>query len=499
MLNPDGSLYNLNFRSAVSTDYYTVGGSGKDEQFYETKFTFHGFRYVQIDGPQFSGVNPEEMKVTAVVCHSELEPTGGFECGHPKLNRLYQNVLWGQRDNFFEIPTDCPQRDERLGWTGDAQVFCGTAASNMNVGPFFRKYLTDLRDGQKEDGAVPSIAPDIFDGVVGAAAWADAAVICPWKIFQAYGDIQLLEENFDMMCRWVDYQKNTSNDLIRPGTYFGDWLALSKVITPMEYIGTAYFARTAELTGKTAAILGKEDKAVYYSELAEQIKAAFIRQFTDEEGVVSPRTQTTLALALHFGLLPESSRQKNAGILAAMIHENGDKLDTGFVGTACLNLALSESGFHKTACDLYLQEEYPSWLFSVNQGATTMWERWNSYTVKDGFGNVNMNSFNHYAYGAVHEWVVRHLCGIQLTSPGGKNICFAAEPDERLGFVNSHLNTPYGRVESCWKFENGKLFWHIAAPENTGIEVKIPAGWRCESSQLPSVCGSHDLILVPEN
>jgi len=361
MLNRDGSLYNQNFRSALSTDFYTTKGKQDITQGYETRFTFHGFRYVQIDGPQFSGGNPaEEWEVTAVVIHSELETTGSFKCGHAKLNRLYQNVCWGQRDNFLEIPTDCPQRDERLGWTGDAQIFCGTAAINMNVGPFFRKYLTDMRDGQRDDGSIPSVVPDIFKYTYGAAAWADAAAVCPWTIYMAYGDKQILEENFEMMRRWVDYQRESSNDLIRPETSFGDWLALSKITTPSEVIGTAYFVRSADFTGKAAEVLGKNAEAGYYRELAEQVRRAFCKKFLDENGLVSPATQTALALALHFNILPEERRRANAELLDKMVRENGNKLDTGFVGTGNLNPALSGSGFHKRACELYLQEEYPS-------------------------------------------------------------------------------------------------------------------------------------------
>ncbi len=498
MFNQDGSLYNLNFRSAISTDYYTTKAPVDEPQGYETRFTFHGFRYVQIDGPQFTGGNAaEDIEVSAVVMHSELEKTGDFECGDAKLNRLYQNICWGQRDNFLEVPTDCPQRDERLGWTGDAQVFCGTAAINMNVGAFFRKYLTDLRDAQEENGAVTSIAPNIFIYPnSGAAAWADAAVICPWTIYMAYGDRQILEENFDMMCRWVDYQKDTSVNMLRPETCYGDWLALSPVKTPSDLIGSAYFAQTAELTAKAAGVLGFKDKAEYYYDIAEKVRKAFAENYLDADGIVSPATQTALALALHFNMLPENLRKNNAAELNKLVVENGCKLNTGFVGTAYLNLALSENGYAKTACDLYLQEEYPSWLFSVNQGATTMWERWNSYTVKDGFGDVNMNSFNHYAYGAVHEWVIRHIAGIRLTLPGGKAVLFDIEPDERIGFVNSSLNTPCGKMESCWRFDGDKVCWHISAPANTQMTVKIPENWSCNEPIGTLPCGSYDFTLI---
>ena len=499
MLNDDGTLYNLNYRSARSTDFFVPGADLNTPVSFETRFTFHGFRYVQIDGFQFCGrPAPEELEVTACVLHSDLELTSDFRCGSPKLNRLQQNVLWSQRSNFLEIPTDCPQRDERLGWTGDAEVFCGAAAINMNVGPFFRKYLADMRDAQRADGAVPSVVPDIL-GSRGAAAWADAAVICPWTMYFDYGDRTFLEENFDMMCRWIDYMETTSRDLIRPATSYGDWLSLSPVPTPSEFIGTAYFAWCAALTGRAAGILGKEAETRHYTELADRVREAFNRKFISPEGTVVPETQTALALALHFRLLPESLRERNAQLLAALIRANGNRLNTGFVGTACLNLALSENGQEQTACDLYLQENFPSWLFSVDQGATTMWERWNSYTKAEGFGDVNMNSFNHYAYGAVHEWVIRHLCGIRYLTPGGGELLFAPEPDRRIGFAEAYLETPSGRVECAWRFEGGeKLLWHVAAPPNTLMRLKMPRNFRCENFRETLPCGVWDFELEPD-
>jgi len=498
MLDDDGTLYNLNYRSARNTDYFVPAANLDTPAAYETRFTFHGFRYVQIDGFQFSGRNaPEELEVTALALHSDLESTSDFRCGLPEVDRLYKNILWSQRSNFLEIPTDCPQRDERLGWTGDAQVFCGTAVINMNAAPFFRKFLADMRDSQRPDGAVPSVVPDIL-GSCGAAAWADAAVICPWTLYTASGDKRFLEDNFDMMRRWVDYERDTSTGLLRPATSFGDWLSLSKVPTPSGLIGTACFARTAELTAKAAELIGKKKEARHYGELAAKVRAAFCRKFTGPEGLVVPETQTALALALHFQLLPESLRERNARRLAELIRANGDRLDTGFVGTSCLNLALSENGQARTACDLYLQRAFPSWLFSVDQGATTVWERWNSYTKADGFGDVNMNSFNHYAYGAVHEWAVKHLCGLRYAAPGGAELLFAPEPDPRLGFAEASLETPRGRAECAWRFEGSeKLFWHVAAPPNTVMHLQIPAGWRCADFTETLPCGAWDFELEP--
>ena len=496
MLNDDGTLYNLNYRSARCTDFFVPGADLATPVAFEPRFTFHGFRYVQIDGFQFCGHRvPEDLEVTALALYSDLEPTSEFRCGLPKVERLYKNILWSQRSNFLEIPTDCPQRDERLGWTGDAEVFCGTAVINMNAAPFFRQFLADMRESQRPDGAVPSVVPDVL-GSCGAAAWADAAVICPWTLYEASGDRRFLSDNFDMMRRWVDYVHATSNDLIRPATSYGDWLSLSQVPTPSELIGTAYFAHTAELTAKAAELIGKKAEARTYGDLAAKVRAAFCKKYTGREGLVVPETQTALALALHFRLLPEPLRERNARRLAELIRANGDRLDTGFVGTACLNLALSENGQARTACDLYLQEKFPSWLFSVDQGATTVWERWNSYTKADGFGDVNMNSFNHYAYGAVHEWAVKHLCGLRYAAPGGAELLFAPEPDPRLKFVEAFWETPRGRAECSWRFEGEeKLLWHVAAPPNTVMRLQLPAGWRCADFAETLPCGSWDFEL----
>ena len=476
MLNPDGTLYNLNYRSAKSTDYYTCRSQNMEYEEWEPLFTFHGFRYLQINGFQFSGSKLEDIEVVALVMHSELEVTGSFECGLPKVNQLYRNVCWGQRGNFLEIPTDCPQRDERLGWTGDADVFAGTAAFNMEVDAFFHKWLRDLRESQREDGAVPSVVPNLFKWGGGAAVWADAAVRIPWIMYQRYADLSILQESYGSMKKWVDYQRNTSNKLIRPETSYGDWLALSKVKTPSELIGTAMFAETARIVGQTAALLGKKREAAQYDALSELVKAAFRKEFLDARGLLKVKSQTACVLAVQFDLLTPEQTRKNADLLVKLIRENGNKLSTGFVGTAWLTQALSKAGHPETAYDLLLQEEYPSWLFSVNQGATTIWERWNSYTIKDGFGDVNMNSFNHYAYGAVAEWMAAAAGGIRFddAQPGGKLLVFAAEPDRRLKHVACSLETPYGKAESCWKFSGKCWIWRIAAPCNTAVKVILP-------------------------
>ncbi len=476
MLNQDGTLYNLNYRSARSTDYYTCKGDMENGEVWEPRFTFHGFRYVEIDSYMFAGANLEPPEVTGVVLYSELEETGSFECSEPLVNQLYSNICWGQRDNFFEIPTDCPQRDERLGWTGDAQVFIPAATFNMNVSAFFEKWLRDVRDCQLENGAVPAIAPDILGMRPGAAAWADAMVICPWVIYQSYGNPQILAQNYEAMKKWVDYQKNTSNNLIRESRDFGDWLALSPVETPHPLIGTAYFAYTAELVAKTAAILGHADDAEYYRTLSRQVKIAFGREFIAENGQIEVHSQTACILALQFELLESEQRRINVDLLGTLIEQAGGKLTTGFVGTGLIMPALTSGGQTGAAYGLLLQQEYPSWLFSVLQGATTIWERWNSYTIENGFGDVNMNSFNHYSYGAVASWMAQTVLGIQLdeTAPGGRKIIFAAVPDKRLAWVKGGLKMPYGQVRSSWQYTDNQWRWQISCPPNTSAKVILP-------------------------
>lgn len=500
-LYEDNTLYTLNYRTALVTDILRFRIEKKGEDFiWEPHFTYRGFRYLQLDGHQFCGEEIENIEITAVAVYADLPATGTLKCGHELVNRLLANILWSQRDNFVELPTDCPQRDERLGWTGDAQIFVRTAAFNMDVELFFEKWLRDLRTAQRASGAVTNFAPDLNDdqptawvdamSETGAAAWADAMVICPWCIYVHYGSERVLAENYEAMKRWVDYQAHTADDFIRPPTVWGDWLALSSQPTPSELIGTAYFARTADILGTTAQILGKEDDAAYYHQLAQQVRSAFRKRFLDSNGLLVPSTQTACALALAFDLLEPSERKVNADLLDHLVAANGDRLDTGFVGTALLAPALSRNGKHSRACSLLLQEEYPSWLFPVTQGATTIWERWNSYTRKDGFGNVNMNSFNHYAYGAVGEWVVTDLLGINLmpNAPGGKLIRFAAKPDRRLKFMRGELNTPYGRVSSSWEYSSDKLVWTIHSPPNTDIELHLPDGKFQINSKAVSEC-----------
>lgn len=471
MLDTDGSLYTLNYRGARSTDSYICTGPLESFVEYSPRFTFHGFRYLQIDGFQMDRISESELKVTGLVLHSDLETIGSFECGKPLVNRFMQNVLWSQRCNFLEIPTDCPQRDERLGWTGDAQLFAPTAMLNMECDAFYRKYLRDVRDALASDGAAPSIAPAVLRMFDGAAGWGDALILIPYQVFRFYGDTTILRENFNAMERSIEWQKQHSDGLIRLDSSFGDWLAPEP--TPRNLVSTAYFALCAARMGEIAAVLHKKAKVEKYQTLASDASVAFRRHFTDSCGVVSPRTQTALVLALAFDLLEEKSILANVVALEECIRGNGTRLSTGFLGTSLIVQTLARFGRTRLACDLLLQEEYPSWLFSVKQGATTLWERWDSFSLENGFGDVTMNSFNHYASGAVAEFLIAGLGGIHYRFD---QLRFEVIPDERFSPVHVVLDSPRGRIESDWKISGRKLYWRIQVPPGVPAEAKLPDG-----------------------
>ena len=478
MLNADGTVYRENLRLARATDTYICRGGGIEE--WTPRFTFHGFRYVEVTGMD---KKPSSDLLTALVLHTDMRPTGKFRCSNPLLNRLDRNISWGLRGNFLDVPTDCPQRDERLGWTGDAQVFIGTAAFHYDVRDFFRKWLQDLRDGQRTDGAYPDVAPDVLGKHsplhFGNAAWADAGVICPWQIYRHYGDKEVLAENYDAMKRWIAYQERTSKNLIRPRTMYGDWLAIDAVTAqnapvPCDLVGTAYFAHTTELMAKIAGVLGKKDDARRFRKLHAQIVDAFRNAYVTPDGRVVGHCQTAYLLALAFDLLPAKLRPKAFAHLVDLIEARGCHLTTGFVGTPLLLPVLTLFGRTDLAYKILLQEDYPSWLYTVRNGATTMWERWNSYTKEHGFGDVGMNSFNHYAYGAVGEWMYGVIGGIRLQSPGFKKILFAPEPGGGLKSAECRLDTPQGRVECRWQVRGKTLRGEATVPPGTTAELRLP-------------------------
>ena len=492
VLNPNGTLYTANLRTARQTDHYTLKGEG--EETWEPRFTFHGFRYVEVDG--FPGTPPRDM-ITGIVLHSENPPTGTFECSDPLVNQLQHNILWGWKGNSLDIPTDCPQRDERLGWTGDAQVFCRTAVFNTDAAAFFAKWLQDLEDAQFESGAIPSFTPDInaMKTNDGGPAWADAAVIIPWTLYLYYGDKRLLERFYGMMTRFVDYLVATSPGYIRVNQTvdqwlgvdewswggYGDWLALDgsgKVDggTPKDLIGTAYFAYSAWLVSRAAAVLGKKSDAEKYGKVCQEVRKAFLDRFVTRDGLITGGTQTAYVLALAFDLLPPELCQSAAIALARDIRKREMHLGTGFVGTHLLPFTLTKAGRLDVAYNLLFQKSWPSWLYAVTQGATTIWERWDGWTHDKGFQDAGMNSFNHYAYGAIGAWLYAVVAGIDADpeQPGYKHILFHPQPGGGLTHARATLQSMYGLIVSDWQIENGTFEWEIVVPPNTTATATLP-------------------------
>jgi alpha-L-rhamnosidase len=478
MLSPDGTLYTANLRSAKCIDRYICRGNG--EEVYEPTFTFHGFRYVELTGLR---EKPGLGDVTGVALYSAMAQTGRFECSEPLVNQLQSNIEWGLKGNFLDIPTDCPQRDERLGWTGDAQVFIRTACFNRDVAAFFTKWCQSIADSQHDDGSIPFVVPDIFRNGSSCAAWADAGVICPWTLYLCYGDTGILRRQYRSMERWIEWQREHSRDLILDNACFGDWLAIDiaegdpgRSPTPRDLISTAYFARTTELVSRIAAILGKKADAKKYTALHRRVMAAFNREFVSPSGRVVGDTQTGYLLALGFDLLPMVKRAHAAEQLVALIEKRGWKLSTGFVGTPLLAPVLTACGRTDVAYKLLLQKEYPSWIYPILQGATTMWERWNSYTKEKGFGDVGMNSFNHYAYGSIGEWMYSTVAGIEPDPkhPGYKHVLIRPQPGGGLTWARGELETRYGRISSAWKLEKGKMILDLTIPANTSATVVLP-------------------------
>jgi len=490
----NGRLYVANLREIRATDYYTCKGGG--EEVWEPRFTFHGFRYVELSGfPDGCQIAPD--MVTGIVVHSAMPPSGEFECSDPLINQLQKNIQWGQRGNFLDVPTDCPQRNERLGWTGDAQVFIRTAAFNFDVAPFFTKWQNDLADAQLPSGGFPYVAPNVMGPTDGGPAWSDAGVICPWTIYLCYGDTGLLSEHYASLQRYIASLKAGALDLIRShpdntltgflGGGCGDWLALDgsssgwggcEGQTPKDLIGTAFFAYSTRLLGRIATILGKSADAAEYAALFEQVRASYQRRFITPDGLVASGTQTACVLTLQFDLAPESLRPKILEALIRHIEKNGNKLATGFVGTSYLPHVLTRGGRIDVAYQLLHQKDWPSWLYAVTQGATTIWERWDGWTKEKGFQDVGMNSFNHYAYGAIGEWLYSTVAGLDLdpAHPGYKHAIVKPRPGGGLTRAHAGLLTSYGKLSSSWKIENDALQLEVEVPPNTTATIYVPAG-----------------------
>lgn len=461
-LDRDGNFYNANYRSARAQIKFTCDG---EEHTYKSALTFFGFRYIRLENW------PDEIKkenFTAVVVHSDIRRTGYFECSDEAVNRLFKNIIWGQKGNFLDVPTDCPQRDERLGWTGDAQVFVRTASLNFDVERFFKKWLRDLAADQGRDGCVPHVIPNISDDRGGSSAWSDAAVICPWEIYRTYGDKKILEDQFDSMKAWIDWMRERSENGKRSGGFhFGDWLGLDstegsyKGSTPDDLIATAYYKYSTELFIKAAHALGRD--AAEYENIPAEAAKAFRREYM-ENGRVKNATQTACVLALYFDITDD--RAATAGQLNELIEREGH-LETGFVGTPYLLHALSDNGYAETAYDLLLRREYPSWLYPISKGATTVWEHWDGIKPDGTMWSTDMNSFNHYAYGAVADWMYGAAAGINSDPdrPGFEHIIFRPVTDRRLDFVKASIDTRRGTVASEWRRENGRIKYIFTVPE----------------------------------
>ena len=475
VLDKDGNFYPETLRQAKSIDTFICNG---EEQIFRPHFTFHGFRYICVEGMEEFTAD----QFIACVTHSDMEKTGDFHCSNKKVNQLQSNITWSQRDNFLDIPTDCPQRDERLGWTGDAQVFSWTAAFNRNTALFYKKWMRDVAAESSLEKGVPHVVPDILDSY-SSSAWSDVAVIVPWVVYQIYGDKGILEENWKCMHEWVDYIKNNcgENGLWQSGFQYGDWLALDKEesadrtgATDKYMIANAYYLYVTELVKKTAEVLGKDEEAKKYAELYETTLDAFRREYYTETGRIVSETQTGAIISLYFNLAREKDRKRILNTLLTNIGNHKNHLATGFVGTPYICHTLSENGAHEMAATLFMKEDYPSWLYAVNMGATTIWERWNSIKPDGTFDESGMNSLNHYAYGSVGDWMYRKVAGLSQLEPGYKR--FQVKPMFVKGIEEwgTEFESVYGKIVANTSCKAGKIHVHVEVPANTTAVIVLP-------------------------
>jgi alpha-L-rhamnosidase len=482
VLDQAGNFYTANLRKAKQTNTYILNGEGKE--CFEPHFSFQGFRYIKLIG--FSG-DIQLSDFVGIVLHSDMEPTGSFECSDPLINQLQHNILWGQKGNFLDVPTDCPQRDERLGWTGDAQMFIRTSAHLMNVAPFFTKWLRDLAADQLESGGVPFVIPHVLDeNGYSSAAWGDAAVICPWTIYLCYGDTRILEQQYESMKAWVEYMHTQGENefLWNTGFHFGDWLGLDSKpdsyigATDRDFIATAFYAYSTSLLVKTAKVLNKTGDFTTYTDLHAKILEAFEAEFITPSGRLSVNTQTSTVLALMFNLVDGTAKERTVKKLLELLEESKFHLTTGFVGTPYLNLVLSQTGNTEAAYKLIFQTDYPSWLYQVTKGATTIWEHWDGIKEDGSFWSTDMNSFNHYAYGAIGDWLYRYVAGIDTdeAAPGYKHIQIKPHPGPRLTWAKAALESMYGLVHAEWQLTEGDTAMEIkiTLPPNTTASIHLP-------------------------
>jgi len=486
VLDKYGEFYTENLRSAKCQITYTLAGTGPET--YEPRFTFMGFRYVEVSG--FPGDLTED-NLTGVVVHSDMPSTGSYESSNSLIDQLQHNIRWGQQGNFVDVPTDCPQRDERLGWTGDAQAFSRTAAFNYDVSAFFTKWLKDLAADQKPGGEVPDVIPDVLNRqdaktAAPSAGWGDVAVIVPWTMYTVYNDMKLLETQYPSMKAWVEYIRKKAGDsyIWKGGSKYGDWLFYHPPVnnhsepdgfTEHDFIATAFYAYSTRLLAKAAAALGNTDDEKEYTDLFNKIKKVFINEYVTPAGRVGTNSQTSYVLALKFDLLPENLRPMAAEFLVSNIKSRRNHLSTGFLGTPFICHVLASSGYTEVAYDLLLQETYPSWLYPVKMGATTIWERWDGQKTDSTFQDPGMNSFNHYAYGAIGDWMYRVSAGIETLSPGYKHLLIQPHPTGKMKFSRASFESPYGRVESGWEKTEGKTIVNVKIPANAAATINLPS------------------------
>lgn len=484
VLDKEGNFYTENLRVAKQEIAYTLKGTG--DEVFEPHFTFQGFRYVKV-----KGLSPESLKdsLTGIVVHSDITPAGSFESSDAMINQLQHNIQWGQKGNFVDVPTDCPQRDERLGWTGDAQAFARTAEFNADVAAFYTKWLKDVAADQKPSGAIPYVIPNVLDrkdptASSASAGWADAAVIVPWTVYLSYGDTRILERQYASMKGWVDYMARRAGDsrLWNNDFTYGDWLAFATTrsdypgaTTDKDLVSQAYFAHSTDLLQKTATILGKSEDAAQYAALLAGIKKAFLAEFVTPNGRLASNTQTAYSLALAFDLLPDDLRTMAAERLAKDVR-TFKYITTGFLGAPVICPVLSEYGYFDEAFMLLNRKTYPSWLYPITKGATTIWERWDGIKPDGTFQDKGMNSFNHYAYGAIGEWLYRYVAGIEIDPrrPGYQHSIIQPHAGGGLTFAKASHESLYGTVASGWELKDGRMNVAVEIPANTSATIILP-------------------------
>lgn len=501
VLDREGNFYDANMRSAKNEMTYITDGKAR---VLRPTYTFQGFRYILLaDYPDAVDLSD----FTAVAVHSDMRRTGRFRCGHPEVDQLYRNTVWGQLSNYLDIPTDCPQRDERLGWTGDAQVFARTAAINFDVERFFDKWLADMMLEQRADGAVERLVPNLLGDWESPAGWSDACTVIPMELYRAYGDTERLRARLPMMKKWVGYLRTRGPEeyLWLGDTHYGDWLAMDadedsySGRTPTSFIASVYYYYSASLTASACRACAEDPTE--YEKIAENVKSTFqkyymkdgmpyLRDDKDPERTVE-MTQTALVLVLHFGMCKGEERPAIAARLAQMIRERGDRMTTGFLGTPYILHALTETGYSDLAYTLLLQNKNPSWLYGVEHGATTIWEHWNGMKEDGSFWSTDMNSFNHYAYGCVFDWVYGAALGITPAAPGYAALTLAPHPDPRLGFAEGSIDTRHGTVRSAWYYRDGDVHFEFTVPLGVPAEITLPSG------KTYRVCGGRHFFTEP--